>query len=148
MLLVEFASTRSAVDGIEAVVRVGEGDRRDRPAAGRASHLNRVRVVLQRRISPPRPGLRNQRCRSIVRFERQQVAPIAPNGERRQDCDDDENRQQLDQRHGPACDWESPSAPFCGPARCGRRRGATSALVGILFAPYSLEAAVEIVADA
>src|SRR5882724_224944 len=48
----------------------------------------------------------------------------------------------------PRMRFESPGARCCALACCGDKPAATSALVGILFAPYGLEAAVEIVADA
>src|SRR6266853_329375 len=48
----------------------------------------------------------------------------------------------------PRMRFESPGARCCAVARRGDKPVALSALVGILFAPYGLEAAVEIVADA
>src|SRR6266403_3918285 len=48
----------------------------------------------------------------------------------------------------PRMRFESPGARCCALDCRGDKPLATSALVGILFAPYGLEAAVEIVADA
>src|SRR6266404_5339672 len=48
----------------------------------------------------------------------------------------------------PRMRFELPGARCCALACRGDKPVATSALVGILFAPYGLEAAVEIVADA